>query len=131
IRLTASAEALGHSPECFAPTRLSDLARAPNPCYISLHEYVSGGKVMTGAPSGPVVDADGHVLEPADTWLTYIDPQYRDRAIRIAYDDEGYENLLIDNKPLHLVRGHLGVLGGIGMDPEALHTDGKMTYADG
>jgi len=86
---------------------------------------------MADAQKGPVVDADGHVLEPADTWLTYIDPQYRDRAIRIAYDDEGYENLLIDNKPLHLVRGHLGVLGGIGMDPEALHTNGKMTYADG
>ena len=71
------------------------------------------------------------LMEPADTWLKYIDPQYRDRAIRIAYDDNGYENLLIDNKPLNLVRGHLGVLGGIGMDPVALHTNGKMTYADG
>jgi hypothetical protein len=28
---------------------------------------------------GPVVDADGHVLEPLDTWQKYIDPQYRDR----------------------------------------------------
>ena len=28
-------------------------------------------------------------------------------------DDKGYENLLFDNKPLELVRGHLGVLGGI------------------
>ena len=74
---------------------------------------------MANTQKGPVVDADGHVLEPADTWLKYIDPQYRARAIRIAYDAEGYENLLIDNKPLQLVRGHLGVLGGIGMDPEA------------
>lgn len=78
-----------------------------------------------------IVDADGHVMEPADTWVKYIDPHYRDRAIRIAYDSEGYENLLIDNKPLALVRGHLGVLGGIGMDPVALHTNGKMTYAEG
>ena len=34
-----------------------------------------------------VVDADGHVLEPADTWLKYLDPQYRDRAIRIVQAD--------------------------------------------
>lgn len=86
---------------------------------------------MADARTGAVVDADGHVLEPADTWVQYIDPQYRDRAIRIAYDNDGYENLLIDNKPLELIRGHLGVLGGIGMDPEALHVNGKMTYADG
>jgi len=31
---------------------------------------------------GPIVDAAGHVLEPADTWLKYLDPKYRDRAIR-------------------------------------------------
>ena len=30
---------------------------------------------MTSAQSGPVVDADGHGLALADTWLTYIDPQ--------------------------------------------------------
>ena len=45
---------------------------------------------MTTATSPPVVDADGHVLEPADTWLTYLDPSYRDRAIRIAQDEHGY-----------------------------------------
>jgi len=86
---------------------------------------------MVSPQKGLVVDADGHVMEPGDTWVKYIDPHYRDRAIRIAYGADGYENLLIDNKPLELVRGHLGVLGGIGMDPVALHTNGKMTYADG
>lgn len=79
----------------------------------------------------PVVDADGHVLEPADTWLQYIDPQYRNRAIKIVIDEKGYETLLFDNKPLELIRGHLGVLGGIGMNPEQLHQNGKMTYTDG
>ena len=29
---------------------------------------------------GEVVDADGHVLEPADTWQRYIDPEFKDRA---------------------------------------------------
>jgi predicted TIM-barrel fold metal-dependent hydrolase len=86
---------------------------------------------MTTAQKSPIVDADGHVLEPADMWRTYIDPQYRDRAVKITLDEKGYENLLFDNKPLELVRGHLGVLGGIGMDPVALHKNGSMTYADG
>ena len=67
---------------------------------------------------GPVVDADGHVLEPADTWVKYIDPQYRDRAIRIERDANGFEFLSIDNKPLQVLYGQLGVLGGIEMDAE-------------
>lgn len=82
-------------------------------------------------PKSPVVDADGHVMEPADMWLRYIDPAFRDRAIRIDRDDNDYEVLLIDNRPLELVRGHMGVLGGIGMDPVALLENGKLTYADG
>lgn len=86
---------------------------------------------MSTAQKSPIVDADGHVLEPADIWAKYIEPQYRDRAVKITIDGKGYENLLFDNKPLELVRGHLGVLGGIGMDPVALHKNGQMTYADG
>ena len=33
------------------------------------------------------VDADGHILEPSDLWERYLEPQYRDRALRIAKDD--------------------------------------------
>ncbi|HVA43172.1 MAG TPA: hypothetical protein VNF50_06800 [Acidimicrobiales bacterium] len=29
-----------------------------------------------------VIDADSHVLEPADLWERYLEPRYRDRAIR-------------------------------------------------
>ena len=35
------------------------------------------------------VDADGHVLEPRDTWQKYLEPKYRDDAIRIEKDEEG------------------------------------------
>jgi len=45
-----------------------------------------------------VIDADGHILEPADTWERYIDPAYRDRALRIVAHD-GKEVLQIDGKP--------------------------------
>jgi hypothetical protein len=78
-----------------------------------------------------VVDADGHVLEPADTWLTYLEPHYRDRAIRIARDEHGYEVLLIDGQPLKTLRGELGALGGIGMDTAKLLTRGQISYAEG
>lgn len=86
---------------------------------------------MTAATNGLVVDADGHVLEPADTWIKYLEPRYRDRAIRIAHDEHGYEQLLIDGQPLKTLRGQLGALGGIDMDPSELFTRGQVTYAEG
>jgi predicted TIM-barrel fold metal-dependent hydrolase len=86
---------------------------------------------MMSEQKGPVVDADGHVLEPADTWLKYIDPQYRDRAVRIVHDENGHEVLLFDNKPAEVVRGTLGALGGVGMDAEEFLILGRKTYADG
>lgn len=66
--------------------------------------------------TAPVVDADGHVLESADTWLNYIDPAFRDRAIRIQREDDGREVLLFENKPMQTVRGNLGALGGIELE---------------
>src|SRR4029434_8732776 len=80
---------------------------------------------------GRVVDADGHILEPADLWVKYLEPAYRDRAIRIPRDHEGYEYLLIDGQPLKTLRGQLGALGGIEMDTRELLTRGQMTYAEG
>ena len=89
---------------------------------------------MVSEQVGPIVDADGHVLEPLDTWQKYIDPQYRDRAVRLEHDDNGWEVLLIDNKPCEVVHGTLGAIGGVGADAEelaAFFTPGKRTYADG
>lgn len=80
-----------------------------------------------------VVDADGHVLEPEDLWTRFLEPRWRDRAIRIVKDSTGMEDLLIDGKSHELVRGRLGILGGVGMheDLEALLTPGARTYRDG
>src|SRR5215510_3847297 len=66
------------------------------------------------------------VLEPADTWLRYLEPMYRDRAIRIDRDAEGYEVLVIDGMPLKTLRGQLGALGGIDMDASRLLTRGQV-----
>ena len=34
-----------------------------------------------------IISADSHMLEPADLWTSRIEPQFRDRAPRIFYDD--------------------------------------------
>jgi len=81
------------------------------------------------------VDADGHVLEPADTWERYIDPKFRDRALRVGIDADGYENLFIDNQPTLMLKGRLGALGGIEAETPAeklaFQIPGKRSYRDG
>ena len=80
---------------------------------------------------GVTVDADGHVLEPRDVWLRYLEPELRDRAIRIERDAQGVEVLLVDGRPHLSLRGRLGALGGIGMDSADLMTVGERSYEDG
>ena len=77
------------------------------------------------------VDADGHVLEPRDTWQKYLEPKYRADAIRIEKDSEGVECLLVENKVHPALRGTLGALGGIEMDSTDLMTVGRRSYEDG
>jgi hypothetical protein len=69
-----------------------------------------------------VIDCDGHILEPPDLWETYLDPKYRDRALRIRVGDDGYEYLEIDQKRARLVKtGTLGTLGGMGKQVAEAH----------
>jgi len=78
------------------------------------------------------VDADGHVLEPRSTWVDYIDPAFRDRAIRIADDDRGDEVLLVDGRPVESMRNGLAGLGGIELDPsDAIDRTKGLRYEDG
>jgi predicted TIM-barrel fold metal-dependent hydrolase len=81
--------------------------------------------------TSPIVDADGHVLEPRDVWLRYLEPALRERAIRIDRDAEGVEVLLVDGRPHLALRGRLGALGGIGMDARELMSAGRRSYEEG
>jgi predicted TIM-barrel fold metal-dependent hydrolase len=66
-----------------------------------------------------VIDADGHILEPPDLWEKYLEPKYRERAIRIRIGDDGFEYLEVDRKRAKLTRqGQLGTLGGMGKQVE-------------
>src|SRR5438045_7624277 len=65
--------------------------------------------------TGLVIDCDGHILEPPDLWETYLEPAYRDRALRIRVGADGFEHLLIDGRPSTIARpGQLATLGGMG-----------------
>ena len=73
------------------------------------------------------IDCDSHVLEPADLWLTYLEPRYRDRAIRVEEKD-GVEQLIIGEKVV--LKGVLAGLGGADNDKAEIFT-GKLKYRDG
>jgi len=61
-----------------------------------------------------LIDADGHILEPPDLWEKYLEPKYRDRAVRIRVGDDGFEFLEIDGKRAQLTSAALlASLGGM------------------
>jgi predicted TIM-barrel fold metal-dependent hydrolase len=89
----------------------------------SLHE--TGRLGFEGA-----VDADGHILEPPDLWETYLEPRYRDRALRLRLDDDGLEELEIGGERSKLSRGGFpSTLGAMG-DPDlrSIQLDPERTY---
>jgi predicted TIM-barrel fold metal-dependent hydrolase len=76
------------------------------------------------------VDADGHILEPPDLWERYLEPKYRDRALRIVLDEEGLEELEIDGVRSRMsTRGFPSTLGAMG-DPDlrSMQLDPERTY---
>jgi predicted TIM-barrel fold metal-dependent hydrolase len=63
------------------------------------------------------IDADGHILEPANLWETYLEEKYRDRALRIRTNSDGLELIEIDGKPSWAgYPGFPGLLGAMGND---------------
>jgi len=42
-----------------------------------------------------MIDADGHVLEPARLWREYVEPRFRDRAIQVIEREDGTETLRV------------------------------------
>jgi len=76
-----------------------------------------------------VVDMDSHVMEPPDLWETYLEPQYRDRAICIRTRPDGTEELVVDNKVV--LAGRLAALGGVDHQTDEIFRGGRLTYMDG
>ena len=74
-----------------------------------------------------VIDCDSHVMEPADLWQNYLEPKFRDRAIRIEEQD-GIEKLIIGEQVV--LQGVLAGLGGANLGV-AKAFGGGCKYADG
>jgi predicted TIM-barrel fold metal-dependent hydrolase len=79
---------------------------------------------------GGAVDADGHILEPPDLWESYLEPEYRDRALRFVLDDRGLEALEIGGEPSVMSRrGFPSTLGAMGApDIGDMRRDPERTY---
>ena len=83
-----------------------------------------------------VIDGDSHFMEPLDLYERYIDPAYRERAVRVADDPiSGKRTMLCDNRPMKLRDVHevLGLLSGYGqkeMGRDASNFDRYAAYAD-
>src|ERR1043166_3625558 len=81
-------------------------------------------------PYAGVVDADGHILEPPDLWERYLEPKYRDRALRLVPDENGLEELEIGGARSRMSRkGMPSTLGAMG-DPDlrGMQLDPGRTY---
>jgi predicted TIM-barrel fold metal-dependent hydrolase len=78
-------------------------------------------------PAG-IISADGHVCEPADCYVDYIDPKYRDNAPRIVEQDDGTDAFIVPGmrRPVPL-----GFIDGAGFGPhERLERAKTMKFSD-
>ena len=69
------------------------------------------------------IDGDSHFIEPLDLFERYIDPLFRDRALRVEADQAGTLRMVVDRKPMRLgnVEQLLGAVVGYG-EKEKGHT---------
>jgi predicted TIM-barrel fold metal-dependent hydrolase len=76
------------------------------------------------------IDADGHILEPPDLWERYLDPKFRDRALRIVRDADGLEELEIGGRRSTVTaKGMPSLLGVMGApDLMSIARDPERTY---
>lgn len=75
-----------------------------------------------------VVDGDSHFIEPLDVYPRYIDPAFRERAMRVERDpDSGKQRMLVDGRPMRLgsrdIDEMLSIIVGYGQKEEGSALD--------
>lgn len=78
---------------------------------------------------GRVIDADGHVLEPPNLWKENIEAKFKDRALSVTRDEDGWESMMINGQLSPVVRG-LGVASAFGKPGEVAFSK-EFSYLDG
>lgn len=84
---------------------------------------------MTAPKKTLIVDCDSHVLEPPDLWDRYLEPEFRDRSIRIYTDGDGHEKLAVDGQVV--LQDFLGGLGGVEIDRAKLSVPKEVSFLEG
>ena len=71
-------------------------------------------------------------MEPPDLWEKYLEPKYRDRALRLKIDEHGVEYLEVDRKKSLGTCGGLAQLRGQGRTEfnARANTPGQITYEE-
>ena len=68
-----------------------------------------------------LIDADGHILEPPDVWRRYLDPEWRELAIRVRRGADGRDFLEIEGRRARMTTPEmLGGFGGMGKSMDEL-----------
>jgi predicted TIM-barrel fold metal-dependent hydrolase len=80
-------------------------------------------------PYEGTVDADGHVYEPANLWEDYLEERYKDRAIRVKRDRDGWEYLEVDRRPIPDILGMKGLAFPM-MGEKVAELDPNRLYMD-
>jgi predicted TIM-barrel fold metal-dependent hydrolase len=79
-----------------------------------------------------VIDADGHFMEPFDLWEQYLEPQYRERAIRLVRDKgTGEETIFVAGKKSRVMTDPSLLKLTIGAGQLERMADPSFTYKDG
>ncbi|MBA3604903.1 MAG: amidohydrolase [Acidimicrobiia bacterium] len=69
----------------------------------------------------PIISADSHITEPADTYLMYIDPAWRDRAPRVTHDETRGDLFVVEG----MKSIPMGLVAAAGRRPEEIKADGR------
>ena len=71
----------------------------------------------------PIISADSHITEPANTYVDYIDPKWRDRAPRMERDDKMGDIFVIHgiNRPVPM-----GLVAAAGKPAEEIRLEGVL-----
>jgi len=63
----------------------------------------------------PIIDGDGHVLEPVDLWDKYIDAPYKSRAPKLIREENDAELLFIEGRLQTIAEGDIGNMQSVGI----------------
>jgi len=72
--------------------------------------------------SYPIVSADSHITEPANTYLDYVDPKWRDQAPHLVSDEKAGDLFVIPGmkRPVPM-----GLVAAAGLPPEEIRVFGR------